>query len=648
MAMSAAAAETVLLSVAELEILYMCEVPVSAFTITSIQPLASLFVTSPPAELVQQPPAVDADNQQVEVDVDAAAAVQGILNGQENSKPEDEQRRALTMTSVLLTTDVSDTSSCTCGVICSPTTGDCISIPVRCVFTAGGAVTWRRGAYMAGWLDKWPMKSQSLGRKTNRYFILRDQLVTYHKSEEEATGSNGSSSLIEDPQAMRKDGQDHSVSLCGSTVLRVGTHHRSPCVSLKSPRDMLWFKAENSDVDAAWMAEIQFSVNQLWKQNSLRNCLNGDFGPFLNDYGSATSSIASSATTSSSGSPPTYKPTCKLSASSPMGGASDIPITEYVWFNDPPGYNLACVDAVAASAATTDTDILAVGIFGKAGEYYAEYTVPSGRLPKCKVPEVPRGVTIHLVKIYRHFVIFCGNRGWLGILNTVTNQMLVPIRACHFTESKILSVSIIPFYPVGNTAEAQIIMATGDRLGGLALWKCDLHSFMELNLLTFVDMKRAILSLYLFYPAVVKGSCRCDLNLNAMGGNLHWVFPQVVIGTDSNCSLHLLQSAPILPSKSAINSRIVQAGAEFDVSVQRICMLDICDDQLSQTAFYSVRKVCCYDNAINSGERAKTNVDSVVKISAGRPTVEFVIDKVATITNDLTPLSLYQCLRIKI
>lgn len=42
---------------------------------------------------------------------------------------------------------------------------------------------WTRAVAKSGWVLKWPMKKQSAGMRTKRFFVLRDRMLSYHKHE---------------------------------------------------------------------------------------------------------------------------------------------------------------------------------------------------------------------------------------------------------------------------------------------------------------------------------------------------------------------------------------------------------------------------------------------------------------------------------
>jgi hypothetical protein len=322
---------------------------------------------------------------------------------------------------VLLCTDAYDSS--TNGSIYVTLTGVCERIPTRCVFvgkwksSSSCVHSWRKGSYLTGWLNKWPMKSQTLGRMKKRFFVLVDDELTYYKRVPEAssyhprpevfsiasgcTSSHNNSSYRSnssgggerrdsgDSDGIGEDGDQRSprdpqdpnktsLRICEQTSIKVGTHFKYRCLSLKTPTNILWFTGENADVESVWMNEINTVVNHLGHRQALRKCLTEDY--------SWTNSTSISRDEATAGSTSTAS-----SSSSSSTGSVDHPtkIDEVLWFNDPPGYNLVAVDAVERELVKTSSEItepdgarsgdyvVTAAIFGKTGDYYLEATLAS-------------------------------------------------------------------------------------------------------------------------------------------------------------------------------------------------------------------------------------------------------------------------------
>lgn len=107
---------------------------------------------------------------------------------------------------------------------------------------------WVRDAAFSGWGYKWPMLRQKVGLRTKRFFILRNDLLSYHsrepRSKEEAHADYAMHSLRLRP---------------GSTVTKT-RRYLQDCLEVATPVDTLWFKSSNKRNHNRWVALIQAAV----------------------------------------------------------------------------------------------------------------------------------------------------------------------------------------------------------------------------------------------------------------------------------------------------------------------------------------------------------------------------------------------------
>lgn len=83
---------------------------------------------------------------------------------------------------------------------------------------------WSRAAAKSGWLIKWPMQSQNrFGRRTTRYFVLRDRFLSYYNT---VPGSLTSSSSYTPDSAM------HTIFLSRTHTVAISRHHMRSCVKV--------------------------------------------------------------------------------------------------------------------------------------------------------------------------------------------------------------------------------------------------------------------------------------------------------------------------------------------------------------------------------------------------------------------------------
>eukprot|EP01038_Epipyxis_sp_PR26KG_P009071 gene9071-12233_t len=108
---------------------------------------------------------------------------------------------------------------------------------------------WIRGAACSGWLTKWPMASQQFGRRSRRFFILRDNILSYYKTkpidEEEALNSFSLNTL----------------HLTDSTSIEITRYYLLRCIKITTPIDILWIRAKKEFSDEPkWVNEFNKSV----------------------------------------------------------------------------------------------------------------------------------------------------------------------------------------------------------------------------------------------------------------------------------------------------------------------------------------------------------------------------------------------------
>lgn len=114
---------------------------------------------------------------------------------------------------------------------------------------------WVRDAAFSGWGYKWPMLRQKAGLRTKRFFILRNDLLSYHarepRSKEEA----------------HEDYAMHSLRLRpGSTVVPT-RRYLQDCLEVATPVDTLWFKSANKKLHSRWIALIEAAIDHYSRGN---------------------------------------------------------------------------------------------------------------------------------------------------------------------------------------------------------------------------------------------------------------------------------------------------------------------------------------------------------------------------------------------
>mmetsp|Transcript_364 Transcript_364/g.664 ORF Transcript_364/g.664 Transcript_364/m.664 type:complete len:1589 (-) Transcript_364:162-4928(-) len=124
-----------------------------------------------------------------------------------------------------------------------------------------------RGASMCGWLQKWPMRSQSAGSYTHRYFILEDNELKYWKAA--PSSAESSSRRTRDNTSAAPNTQDPpkgSMVLTHNTTLRRSkTLFGSNTIEIKSELDSLTICAYNAVEDTAWYSELYHAIERVKK-----------------------------------------------------------------------------------------------------------------------------------------------------------------------------------------------------------------------------------------------------------------------------------------------------------------------------------------------------------------------------------------------
>jgi hypothetical protein len=123
------------------------------------------------------------------------------------------------------------------------------STPSKYLLHGGTVFQWTRGAAASGWLLKWPMKSQAFGGRKRRFFVLRDDVLSYrdHRPKDE--------------------GEAYSVLPMGSmaitpnTTVEIGRYMLLRSLIVTTPGDRLWIRSRSGDVDEErWVNELTKSV----------------------------------------------------------------------------------------------------------------------------------------------------------------------------------------------------------------------------------------------------------------------------------------------------------------------------------------------------------------------------------------------------
>jgi hypothetical protein len=120
---------------------------------------------------------------------------------------------------------------------------------------------WNRGVAMSGWHYKWPMKSQKTGMRTKRFFVLRDNILSYHKTKPTVFPDDDNDDL---------DSSNGRLTLTETSTIVRGRYFVTPCFTITTPYDTLWMKIKG-DVgeQERWMDQIRLAIKQSAKSTSV-------------------------------------------------------------------------------------------------------------------------------------------------------------------------------------------------------------------------------------------------------------------------------------------------------------------------------------------------------------------------------------------
>ena len=97
-----------------------------------------------------------------------------------------------------------------------------------------------RGAYAVGYLRKWPSATQSIGRQTKRFFILKDSLLRYYRSEPSSIDAC-------------KNDYMYRLHISAFSTVRRHTKYLLNCIRIhrnEDPDDILWVRVSPNDLSA--------------------------------------------------------------------------------------------------------------------------------------------------------------------------------------------------------------------------------------------------------------------------------------------------------------------------------------------------------------------------------------------------------------
>eukprot|EP00981_Chlorochromonas_danica_P012272 scaffold4731_cov175-Ochromonas_danica.AAC.18 len=278
---------------------------------------------------------------------------------------------------------------------------------------------WIRGAAASGWMVKYPMQSQRLGRTRKRFFVLRDSLLSYYPNKPQR-----------EEEILQANFSKHTLHLTEDTKVSIGRKFLLRCVVVVTPLDTLWIRMPRAFSSEAtkWIYELNRAIQYQQRQKYFMT----------------------------------------------------KPRIESKWYHESPHFTLRNVDCHVPSA---EGNYVKVALFRLAVPVVANgsikaidppvnclYSVDIGSrdLPRCQLeivnenesPMLPADLSV--VKIYGGLVIFGGSHGFLGIGMISRTTGAAP--SAHPPAPPTTATNMTSGGPVDR---ASILVLNGEQPGGM-------------------------------------------------------------------------------------------------------------------------------------------------------------------------------------
>jgi hypothetical protein len=119
-----------------------------------------------------------------------------------------------------------------------------LGAPINIDVQRDSLFSWHRGGAFSGWGVKTPMKSQKAGRSTRRFFVYRDDTLSYFRNEPS----------LED---IKRISEHRNLKVTKGSSLRAVKKYLRDYVMLETSVDTMWFRPLNKELQAAWMKQVQ-------------------------------------------------------------------------------------------------------------------------------------------------------------------------------------------------------------------------------------------------------------------------------------------------------------------------------------------------------------------------------------------------------
>jgi hypothetical protein len=120
-----------------------------------------------------------------------------------------------------------------------------LGAPINSDLPRDSLFCWHRGGAFSGWGFKTPMKSQKAGRSTRRFFVYRDDTLSYFRKEPQT---------LED---VKEIAERRCLKVTKGSTLRVVKKYLRDYVMLETPVDTMWLRPVDRELQAEWTGQIQ-------------------------------------------------------------------------------------------------------------------------------------------------------------------------------------------------------------------------------------------------------------------------------------------------------------------------------------------------------------------------------------------------------
>lgn len=298
---------------------------------------------------------------------------------------------------------------------------------------------WHRGSAFSGWGYKTPMKSQRTGRRTRRFFLCRDDALSYFPKEPQSV------------EEVMENLEQRSLKVTRGSSVRVVKRYFTDYVMLETPVDTMWFRSRNKEQQGDWMKQIQRTLTFQERKPFFAH-MDQISTTWFHEL-SECSCMGVDAYVSKSGS---ITRVSLFRTRRIVKSKVEVAPKSRSWFS-----------RAVESSATADVSppkvitTYAINFYRSAGDASVTQVVP----------DLPDDVALHCVKVVGDCIVLGGTRGFVGFCTearfrteeAVPPQFIMDKRQ-GLVHAKDTTIACI------NHCAMRGMIACGDDKGGLSLW----------------------------------------------------------------------------------------------------------------------------------------------------------------------------------